>query len=71
MKPTVEFTVNGKPVEIVEEFEYLGRVHREEARDDHEIRVRADEEYTVTPLGQHRVRWLGLSRSRQLVGHQV
>jgi hypothetical protein len=26
MKANVEFTVNGKPIEIVEEFEYLGRV---------------------------------------------
>jgi hypothetical protein len=26
MKANVEFTVNGKPTETVEEFEYLGRV---------------------------------------------
>jgi hypothetical protein len=26
MKANVEFTVNGKPIEIVEEFEYLGKI---------------------------------------------
>jgi hypothetical protein len=34
MKANVEFTVNGKPIEIVEEFEYLGRVVTKHDKDE-------------------------------------
>jgi hypothetical protein len=33
VKANVEFTVNGKPIEIVEEFEYLGRVVAKDDKD--------------------------------------
>jgi hypothetical protein len=34
MKANVEFTINGKPIEIVEEFEYLGRIVTKHDKDE-------------------------------------
>jgi hypothetical protein len=34
MKSNVEFIVNGNPIEIVEEFEYLGRVVTKHDKDE-------------------------------------
>jgi hypothetical protein len=38
MKANVEFTVNGKPIEKVEEFEYLGRVVTKHDKDEPAVR---------------------------------
>jgi hypothetical protein len=34
MKANIEFTVNGKPIKIVEEFEYLGRIVMKHDKDE-------------------------------------
>jgi hypothetical protein len=34
MKANVEFTVNGKPIKIVEEFEYFGRIVTKHEKDE-------------------------------------
>jgi hypothetical protein len=55
MKANVEFTVNGKPIEIVDEFEYfLGRIVRKHDKDEPAVVMRN--------LAQARAKWASMRR---------
>ena len=53
MKANVEFTVNGKPIEIVEEFEYLGRIVTKHDKDEPAV---------MRNLARARAKWASMRR---------
>jgi hypothetical protein len=53
MKANVEFTVNGKPIEIVEEFEYLGRFVTKDDKDGPAV---------MRNLARARAKWASIRR---------
>jgi hypothetical protein len=53
MKANVEFKVNGKPSEIVEEFEYLGRIVTKHDKDEPAV---------MRNLARARAKWAGMRR---------
>jgi hypothetical protein len=53
MKANVEFTVNGKPIEIVEEFEYLGRLVTKEDKEGPAV---------MRNLARARAKWASMRR---------
>jgi hypothetical protein len=53
MKANVEFTVNGKPIEIVEEFVYLGRIVTKHDKDEPAV---------MRNLARARAKWASMAR---------
>jgi hypothetical protein len=53
MNPNVEFTVNGEPIKIVEEFEYLGRIVMKDDRDGPAV---------MRNLARVRAKWASMRR---------
>jgi hypothetical protein len=53
MKANVEFTVNGKPIEIVEKFEYLGRIVTKDDKDGPAV---------MRNLARARAKWANMRR---------
>jgi hypothetical protein len=53
IKANIEFTVNGKPIEIVEEFEYLGRIVMKHDKDEPAV---------MRNLARARAKWASMRR---------
>jgi hypothetical protein len=54
MKANVEFTLNGKPIQIVEKFEYLGRIVTKDDEDEPAVMINL--------LARARTKWASMRR---------